>query len=310
MLVTQSTAYDLDYTSLLDLYGSDYVTNNYSFTSNGNPGDSYVGNLTGTYLGKNLSVQYNGDFSNYSTTKIITWNSVGNYGSDPWIGTGSVQVVGDSTTGFNIYYNSILNLGSNTIKTSLFSEGVITPSSPFQYTGNAGGTIAYNDQLLFASPWGPSPILEGEAPPPPFVPPVVPPPPPVFPPPIIVPPDGVPSRSPGQYWWKSPSLTIGITKDNKKILFSDVDYNVQYPSIAPPGTPIPPRVDATYRVLTNILGTSCDDCTGDGPVKIELIPEPTSTLSLLALGTLGAASTLKRKLKPSKSTGKETTKVG
>jgi hypothetical protein len=40
------------------------------------------------------------------------------------------------------------------------------------------------------------------------------------------------------------------------------------------------------------------------------VPEPTSTLSLLALGTLGAASTLKRKLKPSKSAEKETTKVG
>ena len=39
------------------------------------------------------------------------------------------------------------------------------------------------------------------------------------------------------------------------------------------------------------------------------IPEPTSTFSLLALGTLGAASTLKRKLKPSQSTEKETTKV-
>jgi len=38
-------------------------------------------------------------------------------------------------------------------------------------------------------------------------------------------------------------------------------------------------------------------------------PEPTSTLSLLALGTLGAASTLKRKLKSSKSSEKETTKV-
>lgn len=39
------------------------------------------------------------------------------------------------------------------------------------------------------------------------------------------------------------------------------------------------------------------------------VPEPTSTLSLLALGTLGAASTLKRKLKSSKSSEKETTKV-
>jgi hypothetical protein len=40
------------------------------------------------------------------------------------------------------------------------------------------------------------------------------------------------------------------------------------------------------------------------------VPEPTSTLSLLALGTLGTASTLKRKLKSSKSTEKEKTKVG
>jgi len=40
------------------------------------------------------------------------------------------------------------------------------------------------------------------------------------------------------------------------------------------------------------------------------VPEPTSTLSLLALGTIGAGATLKRKLKPSKSTAKETTKVG
>ncbi|NCQ84540.1 MAG: PEP-CTERM sorting domain-containing protein [Microcystis aeruginosa W13-18] len=40
------------------------------------------------------------------------------------------------------------------------------------------------------------------------------------------------------------------------------------------------------------------------------IPEPTSTLGFLALGTLGAASTLKRQIKSSKSTEKETTKVG
>jgi hypothetical protein len=40
------------------------------------------------------------------------------------------------------------------------------------------------------------------------------------------------------------------------------------------------------------------------------VPEPTSTLSLLAIGTLGAASTLKSRLKPSKTSEKETTKVG
>jgi hypothetical protein len=44
-------------------------------------------------------------------------------------------------------------------------------------------------------------------------------------------------------------------------------------------------------------------------VGVVKTPEPASTLSLLALGTLGAASTLKRKLKSSKSSEKETTKV-
>jgi hypothetical protein len=39
------------------------------------------------------------------------------------------------------------------------------------------------------------------------------------------------------------------------------------------------------------------------------VPEPSSTLSLLALGTLSAASTLKRKLKSPKPSEKETTKV-
>jgi hypothetical protein len=40
------------------------------------------------------------------------------------------------------------------------------------------------------------------------------------------------------------------------------------------------------------------------------VPEPSSIIGLAVLSTLGAASTLKRKLKPSKSSEKETTKVG
>lgn len=54
---------------------------------------------------------------------------------------------------------------------------------------------------------------------------------------------------------------------------------------------------------------------GSGFIDVKVIvadpiPEPSSILGFLALGTLGAASTLKRKLKPSKSSEKETTKVG
>jgi hypothetical protein len=41
----------------------------------------------------------------------------------------------------------------------------------------------------------------------------------------------------------------------------------------------------------------------------EPVPEPSTIMGLLALGTLGDASTLKRKLKPSKSSEKEPTKV-
>ena len=47
--------------------------------------------------------------------------------------------------------------------------------------------------------------------------------------------------------------------------------------------------------------------------NLKLVPEPSSTAGLLAIGSfgaLGAASTLKRKLKSSKPSEKETTKVG
>ncbi|MDJ0671749.1 MAG: hypothetical protein PX636_12360 [Microcystis sp. M53598_WE2] len=46
-----------------------------------------------------------------------------------------------------------------------------------------------------------------------------------------------------------------------------------------------------------------------GKVTKVKTPESTSNITFLALGTLGAASTIKRKLKPSQSTEKETTKV-
>ncbi len=86
-----------------------------------------------------------------------------------------------------------------------------------------------------------------------------------------------------------------------------------------PPPPPPPRPPLRCTLDSNdgtsysslVIFSSFPDCSG-GSVngRITSIPEPASTLSLLALGTLGAASTLKRKLKPSKSAEKETTKVG
>ena len=58
-----------------------------------------------------------------------------------------------------------------------------------------------------------------------------------------------------------------------------------------------------------ILGVNNENVAVGIAVNLPNVPEPTSTLSLLALGTLGAASTIKRKLKPSKFSEKETTKV-
>jgi hypothetical protein len=67
-------------------------------------------------------------------------------------------------------------------------------------------------------------------------------------------------------------------------------------------------------ILAFPLDANGNEISGEGTAgfasNVLATPEPTSTLGFLALGTLGAASTLKRKLKSSQSTEKETTKVG
>jgi len=67
---------------------------------------------------------------------------------------------------------------------------------------------------------------------------------------------------------------------------------------------------ASSKLITSTIDFTQNGTSGIDFTNLEPVPEPTSTLSLLALGTLGAASTIKRKLKSSQSTEKETTKVG
>ncbi|MFN6209927.1 MAG: PEP-CTERM sorting domain-containing protein, partial [Microcystis sp.] len=74
-----------------------------------------------------------------------------------------------------------------------------------------------------------------------------------------------------------------------------------------------PLSDILGNTVQLAFGSSFDSV--DHPIVFEeaiplKTPEPSAILSLLALGTIGAASTLKRKLKPCQSTEKETTKVG
>lgn len=102
-----------------------------------------------------------------------------------------------------------------------------------------------------------------------------------------------------------------------------VTWIVDDGQISTPTPPIIKKVDQRGAIInaactkdlkgSSVLIRNCnftDNRNISASVSLVAVPEPTTVFSLLALGTLGAASTLNRKLKSSKSTGKETTKVG
>ncbi|WP_293070974.1 PEP-CTERM sorting domain-containing protein [Okeania sp. SIO2B3] len=72
-----------------------------------------------------------------------------------------------------------------------------------------------------------------------------------------------------------------------------------------------PAIKLEFGLQPNTVGANSYDV--DANIRVEKVsqtaPEPTSVFGLLTLGTLGAASTLKRKLKSSKSTDKELEKA-
>lgn len=84
-------------------------------------------------------------------------------------------------------------------------------------------------------------------------------------------------------------LFYGVISDGPSELFDEVEFSNTAPGV-------------------DFFGF--DDMTVGDLQQVQPTPEPTNLLGLIALGTLGAASTLKRQLKPSKSTEKEITKVG
>jgi len=107
-----------------------------------------------------------------------------------------------------------------------------------------------------------------------------------------------------------PGITYGLTATSSVF----AGYYVAFDSVAENGITAltgNQNVIGSFNNPSLQLGTNCCSV----PVKlfssdIQPVPEPSLSLGLLALGTLGAASTLKRKLKSSKSSEKETTKVG
>ena len=83
---------------------------------------------------------------------------------------------------------------------------------------------------------------------------------------------------------------------------SAFEYTVTNPELA--------LISSTFTIGEKYIFSTGLEITGNVTKElITVVPEPTSTLGILALGTLGAASTLKRQLKSSKSSEKETTKV-
>jgi hypothetical protein len=87
-------------------------------------------------------------------------------------------------------------------------------------------------------------------------------------------------------------------------------YNINEKNTTPPTVdPYQVFYDAASQTYMGCL----HPCVTVQNLDVKLVPEPSSTAGLLAIGSfgaLGAASTLKRKLKSSQSTEKETTKVG
>jgi hypothetical protein len=109
-----------------------------------------------------------------------------------------------------------------------------------------------------------------------------------------------PLRVGGGYTIKATPDTIEVVDVRGIISRSDIQISGRGYRISKP-------IFQTFNALTDTENPLSVQSDGTAYARA---PEPTSTLSLLALGTLGAASTFKRKLKPSKSSEKETSKVG
>jgi hypothetical protein len=71
-----------------------------------------------------------------------------------------------------------------------------------------------------------------------------------------------------------------------------------------------PGFEIATGTSPNVLASVAFPVTFGTVQQVQQVPEPASLFGLGVLSTLGAASTLKRKLKPSQSIEKETTKVG
>ncbi len=112
----------------------------------------------------------------------------------------------------------------------------------------------------------------------------------------------------------SPGRLLKVNPDGSSLFIADIPFppNAISFKAAKPIAPDKGFCSTQGGIIAGTFSSGFPNATpGDTVFAVcRIVPEPTSTLSLLALGTLGAASTLKRQLKSCKTSEKETTKVG
>lgn len=108
------------------------------------------------------------------------------------------------------------------------------------------------------------------------------------------------------------TLSPGIFTKRYNLGFDPKDYYSRFRLTWDPlDLDVKPFGEYFSKADCNLTDAAAGNCISHGEVEdFAPVPEPTSALSLLALGALGTASISKRQLQSSKSSEKETTKVG
>ncbi len=140
-LIAYDTTADIDFFMLSQFYGiSENESLKYTFTSTPT---GWSGNISGTYKGKQLKVEYSG--KTFFPEGVVTWTSKGSYGSDIWVGSGSTLIKGTGGN-FQVDFNSSLNIGNNKGSSKYLING-IENASEIKYV-NSSGTTWINGKAL------------------------------------------------------------------------------------------------------------------------------------------------------------------
>jgi hypothetical protein len=147
VLSLQGPAPDADFGLLTKFVGvQPGASLNYSFDTNADF-SGWSGLLSGSYLGKNINVDYTGSLSQGTAATRASWSSSGLYGEDQWIGKGNA-VFTDTANGFQIGFSSFLRVGGNAAQ-------VGSPESPVTIiAADNGSNITFIQTLASAIGFG------------------------------------------------------------------------------------------------------------------------------------------------------------